>query len=140
MVAEVSAQDVESAGTDHCPAMPSTIRPHAMKPNPPGAVASLVCGILAVLFAYVPVLGVVLGIAAMINAGRARRALADGPELWLPSGLPIAGQVCGIIGAIMSSLATLWAVVVFGIIAAIIGAMVNGMPAHHVDPVWVPKL
>lgn len=124
----------------HCPGLAPTVRPHAMKPNPPGAVASLVCGILAVVFAYVPVLGVVLGIAAMVNAGRARRALADGPELWLPSGLPVAGQVCGIIGAILSSLATLWAVVVFGIIAAVIGAMVNGMPAHHVEPVWIPKL
>lgn len=111
-----------------------------MKPHPPGAVASLVCGILAVVFAYVPVAGVVLGVAAMIQAGRAQRALADGPELWLPSALPIAGQVCGVIGAILSSIATIWAVVVFGIIAAVIGALANGMSAHPVEPAWIPKL
>lgn len=111
-----------------------------MKPNPPGAVASLVCGILAVMFAYVPVLGVVLGIAAMVNAGRAQRALAEGPELWLPSGLPIAGQVCGIIGAVLSSLATIWSVVVFGIIAALIAAVVNAGPAIAPHPHWVPML
>ena len=114
--------------------------PLPMKPHPPGAVASLVCGILAVVFAYVPVFGVVLGVAAMINAGRARRALADGPDLWLPSSLPIAGQVCGIIGAVLSSLATLWAVAIFSVIAALIAAMINGMPSHPVEPMWVPKL
>ena len=111
-----------------------------MKPNPPGAVASLVCGILAVVFAYVPVFGVVLGVAAMINAGRARRALVDGPDLWLPSGLPIAGQVCGIIGAVLSSLATLWAVAVFSIIAALIAAAVHGAAAMPVHPHWIPML
>ena len=96
---------VERGTSGHCPASVPTVRPHTMKPNPPGAVASLVCGILAVVFAYVPVLGVVLGIAAMVNAGRARSALAAGPDLWLPSGLPTAGQTCGIIGAVLSSLA-----------------------------------
>lgn len=111
-----------------------------MKPNPPGAVASLVCGILAVVFAYVPVLGVVLGIAAMANAGRARRALIVGPDLWLPSGLPIAGQVCGVIGAVLSSLATLWAVAVFGIIAALITAVAKGGPAMVPHPHWIPLL
>jgi hypothetical protein len=111
-----------------------------MKPNPPGAVASLVCGILAVVFAYVPVLGVVLGIAAMVNAGRARRAQADGPELWLPTGMPIAGKVCGIIGTVLSSLATLWLLLVFVIMAAAIGAVANGMPAHPHEPAWVPRL
>ena len=108
-----------------------------MKPHPPGAVASLTCGILAIILGAVPFLGVVLGVIAIVAAGRARSHLRDQPDTYLSGGLHTAGLVTGIIGTVLSTLSTLWSLLVFSIIAALIAAAANGMahPAVHSAPV-----
>jgi hypothetical protein len=61
----------------------------------PGAVASLVCGILSI-----PTLcfGIVLGIIAIAQGSAARRALAMNPGAYSGGGMATAGTVTGIIG------------------------------------------
>ena len=111
-----------------------------MKPHPPGAVASLVCGILAIILGAVPFLGIVLGIIAIIAASRARSHAMDKPDAYQGGGLHTAGLVTGIIGTVMSSLATLWSLLVFSLIAALIAAAAHGMAHPPVSSAPVPML
>lgn len=111
-----------------------------MKPHPPGAVASLTCGILAIIFGAVPFLGVLLGVIAIIAAVRARRHLTDLPDAYQPGGLHTAGMVTGVIGTVLSTLATVWALLVLSVITALIAAAVNGMAHPAVSSVPVPML
>ena len=53
-----------------------------MKPHPPGAVASLVLGILAVIGGWVPVVGLALGAVAIASARRAASALVATTETY----------------------------------------------------------
>jgi hypothetical protein len=64
---------------------------HGPKTNAPGAVASLVCGIIGLL-----ICGVVLGPIAISQANNAKRAIENDPTLG-GSGLATAGFVLGII-------------------------------------------
>jgi hypothetical protein len=93
-----------------------------MKPHPPGAVASLVFGILALIAGFMPVGGLVLGVLAITSARRATGALATAPDSYEPGGLHTAGFVTGIIGLSLSALATLWFLMVVGMISAVIAA------------------
>lgn len=93
-----------------------------MKPHPPGAVASLIFGILAMIGWIMPMVGVVMGILAIINARRATTSLMATPESYVPGGLHTAGLVTGIIGLVLSTLVLLWMLLVFGLIGAIASA------------------
>lgn len=104
-----------------------------MKPHPPGAVASLVLGILAVVGGWVPVVGVVLGILAITSAKRASGALVAMPGIYEPGGLHTAGLVTGLIGLAMSALSTLWFLMVLGMISAAIAAAASGAPMTPMD-------
>jgi hypothetical protein len=75
-----------------------------MKPHPPGAVASLVCGVLSVMTWWLPLLGAPLAIIALVQGRRAGRV--SEPEAFQPSGLATAGQVCGVIGLAAALVAT----------------------------------
>jgi hypothetical protein len=99
-----------------------------MKPHPPGAVASLVLGILAVIGGWVPVLGLVLGIIAITSAKRATSAILATPETYEPGGLHTAGLVTGTIGLVMSTLSTLWFLMMIGMISAVVAAAASGAP------------
>jgi hypothetical protein len=103
-----------------------------MKPHPPGAVASLVFGILAVIAAGVPVLGMLLGVIAIVQARRAAGALRSLPVDYQAGGLHIAGLVTGIVGTVLSSLATLWGVMLLGLLGALIAA--SSGPAAPATP------
>lgn len=100
-----------------------------MKPHPPGAVASLVFGILAMIAWLVPMVGVVMGILAIASSRRATASLTAMPEAYVPGGLHTAGLVTGIIGLVLSSLMMLWTLMVFGLLSAIATAMAGqGLP------------
>jgi hypothetical protein len=96
---------------------------------PPGTVVSLVCGLLSLLCCGIPVVGLVLGIIAMVSAGRARAAVQAQPLRYIPSGMATGGLVTGIIGTVLNSLVILfWTVVILliAIIANAIHALVGG--------------
>lgn len=113
-----------------------------MKPHPPGAVASLVFGILALLagfipialgiwalFAwYMPILGAVFGVIAITSARNATRSLTTLPSDFEPGGVHTAGLVTGIIGLVLSLLVGLWCLLIIGLISAIFSAATNGQP------------
>lgn len=99
-----------------------------MKPHPPGAVASLVLGILALIAGFTPVVGLVFGILAIVSSKRATGALVAAPEIYEPGGLHTAGFITGIIGLAMSALVTLWFLMVVSMISAVVAAAASGAP------------
>ncbi len=68
----------------------------------PGAKAAKVCGILSIVFALtclgIPV-AVVLGIVALVQQAKAKRALREEPDRYEP--VPATGMVTGIIGLVL---------------------------------------
>lgn len=85
------------------PQSPYTAQPNVAPPRPTSdskAVAALVCGICAILMFFIPILGLVLGIVAIVLAIVSRKTFGK-------SGLAIAGLVTGIIGTIFSLLFTI---------------------------------
>ena len=73
-----------------------------MKENAPGAVASLVCGIVSVVLCWVPVAGLVLGIVALVLSRKAKKNVISNPEALGGGGLATGGLVCGIVGTVLS--------------------------------------
>ena len=67
---------------------------HGPKTNAPGAVASLVYGILSIF-----ICGIIFGLLALSKSGEARKAIAHDPTLG-GGGLATAGKVIGIIGLV----------------------------------------
>jgi hypothetical protein len=99
-----------------------------MKPHPPGAVASLVFGILAILAWFVPLAGMLMGMLAIAASRRAGSALADGSDAFQPGGLHTAGLVTGIIGLVLSSLAMLVGMAFMSLVGAAIAAAGGHQP------------
>lgn len=78
------------------------------------AVASMVCGILSIVFCWCyGVVGLVLGIIALAMYSKSKR-LNGG----LVIGMATAGLVCGIIGSIISGLMLIYFIVVIFIVGA----------------------
>lgn len=61
------------------------------------AIASIVCGILSLVFFWVPLVGFLLGIIAIIFGAVAIRQIGREPNLG-GRGMAVAGLVCGIVG------------------------------------------
>ena len=101
-----------------------------MKPHPPGAVASLVFGICALITGLVPLFGMLLGMIATILSRRADSFLRADQDRYQVTSLPVAGLGTGIIGITMSLVSTLWALFWFAVIGAIATAA-----AHQPVPV-----
>lgn len=68
----------------------------ALKPNAPGATASLVCGIIGLF-----VVGLILGIIAIVQGNKAKRLIAQNPDMYGGSGFASAGVVLGIIDLVL---------------------------------------
>lgn len=75
------------------------------------ATGALVCGIFAILFSWLPLFGIILGIVAIVLAVKAvKEAGKDGKAT--------GGKVCGIIGIVFSVLAFfMWMAISFGALA-----------------------
>jgi hypothetical protein len=99
----------------------------AMKSHPPGAIASLVFGILALLTWFVPAVGFVLGVLAIVCSRRAQSARRELPEVYAPGDLHTAGLVIGLVGLSLALLAILWFFFVVGLLGAVGAAIGEGM-------------
>lgn len=82
------------------------------------ATGALVCGILAILFSWAPLFGIILGIVAIVLAGKAVKEAGK-------NGKTTGGKVCGIVGIVLS-------IIVF-ILAVIIGFTALGFLAGNSD-------
>lgn len=63
----------------------------------PKATGALVCGILAIVFCWIPIVGIILGIVAIVQASKYFKA--GGTD-----GSGKAGKVCGIVGIVLSGI------------------------------------
>ncbi len=96
--------------------------------NAPGAIGSMVCGIISIVVWLLPVGGLVLGIIAIVLSGKARRAIRDEPKRYEGGGMATAGFVCGIIGTVLGTLYVLYWIVA---IVAISGEMNDARPTRR---------
>ena len=85
-------------------------------PNAPGAVASLVCGIIGVALVCA---GLVLGIVAIMQSKKAKRLIAANPGQYGGAGMATAGFILGIIATIWGAF---WAV--YFVVIIIVGISV----------------
>ncbi len=72
-------------------------------PQAPGAVASLVCGIIGIVSSCWGV-GLVLALVALHQARKARAAIASCPGVYTGEGTAAAGRVLGIVGTVLGAL------------------------------------
>ena len=85
-------------------------------PNKSKAIVSLVCGILSLVFAwfgYSTILGVILGIVAIVTGSSARKELPRDQ-----AGMATAGMVTGIIGLILCAFMFVACVACVGLLGA----------------------
>jgi hypothetical protein len=86
-------------GTQVCPSCRAITTPdglyHGPKVNAPGAVASLVCGLIGLVFC-----GIILGPIAISRANTAKQSIASDPTLG-GEGLATAGMILGIIDLVL---------------------------------------
>lgn len=87
--------------------------PQAPKPSNGKAVGALVCGILAILFSGTIVVGIILGIVALVLAGQVVRAGAK-------DGKTTGAKVCGVIGIVFSVLSLIAYLILFAIGVAVL--------------------
>lgn len=92
------------------------------RPSVPGAVVSLVCGIVGVA---VPIAGLVLGIIAIVQSRKAKAALAQNPGTYGGGGMATAGLVLGIIAVVVGSF---WALY---IVCGLVFLLTWVGPGHH---------
>lgn len=93
----------------------------------PNSAAVLVLGILSIVFCFCyGIIGLVLGIIALVLAGKANAIYKANPTNFTLSSFNNlkAGKICGIIGTILSALMLVYVIVVF----FIIGAAMTGLP------------
>lgn len=90
--------------------------------NAPGAVPSLVLGILGIVIPYV---GWILAIIALVQAKKARQALALRPGAYAGDGMAKAGRILGIIGICLGVL-----VLVTIILASVVFVLVSNISSQ----------
>lgn len=83
---------------------------NAVLPNAPGAVGSLVLGILAVVTGLA---GIIAGPIAIYLANQARDAMQERPGVYGGAGLASAGRILGIVGLALSAVSILFAAFMF---------------------------
>lgn|SRR5688572_29953096 len=66
------------------------------------AVLALVMGIISIVLSWVPIIGTVLGILAIVFANQSKRLIAENPDLASTKGMTTGGLVTGIIGLCLS--------------------------------------
>lgn len=95
----------------------------------PNAIAALVLGILSIVFCWCyGLIGLILGIIAVVLAGKGRKLYEANPGLYTVGSFNNlkAGRICGIIGICLSSVYVVFIIVYVLIIgAALTGAMMT---------------
>ncbi len=110
-------------------AAPQVVYPPQL-PTAPGAVASMVCGIISVVFAGMCGMGVILGIIALVQKAKAMNYIRTYPHQYGGKGFCTAGQVLGIIGTILGSLVLVYWVVWLSLVGVFFSAAAShGMHA-----------
>lgn len=95
-----------------------------LKPNAPGAVASLVLGIISICTGCIGV-GIVLGIIGIVMAKKANRALAANPDDFKGNGVAKGGLITSIIGLVLSIVGIIYWIYVLVIAAAVVDTVSN---------------
>lgn len=110
---------------------PQNINPQYNSPSGlmpvPNSVAVLVLGILSIVFCFCyGIIGLILGIIALVLAGKGNSAYLENPGAYTLSSYNNlkAGKICAIIGTCLSSLYFIFIIIYF----AIIGAALTAMP------------
>lgn len=102
--------------------MPPTIPGPMVSREAPGATASLVLGIISVVF-NIPVVGLILALVGLSKARHARALCDANPGYFSNAGVAQAGMILSIIGICLGGLSTLCGCGYFAIIiAALMGA------------------
>lgn len=104
-VQPVQPQGAPASTPASAPVAPVATTPMtAISPTP-----ALILGILAIVFCWIPIIGIILGIVAIVQAGKYFRA--GGTE-----GTAKGGKICGIIGIVLSGL-----MIIFSLISVALG-------------------
>jgi hypothetical protein len=88
--------------------------PSGQLPNAPGAVASMVLGIVGVVMGA---LGIVLGIVALVLGNKARDEIRAHPGVYGGEGYATAGRILGIVGIAVGALSAVLVVAMFGLVS-----------------------
>ena len=72
--------------------------------------ASLIYGIISIVLFWIPIVGIVLSIVAIVSARKAMRRIRNNPNQIKGRGMAIAGLVCGIASLSLIALQTLFKV------------------------------
>ncbi len=112
-----------AAGPPPLPPLPPAPPPPAsspQRPTVPGAVPSLVLGIIGVLTGP---LGLLLGIIAIVLGRSAKRKLRDHPGQYGGDGLASTGQILGIVAIVLGVVTTIAMVAAFAAVFALISEL-----------------
>jgi uncharacterized membrane protein len=93
----------------------------AILPNAPGAVPSLVLGIIGVALCWCYAIGLVPSIIGLVFGVKSRKVLADSPTKYQGKGMATAGFVLSIIGVVSSAIAA----VIYVLVAVLVWSHVR---------------
>ncbi len=99
----------------------------------PNSTAVLVLGILSIVFCWCyGVIGVILGIIALILAGKDLKLYKENPKLYSESSYKnlSAGKVTAIIGLVLSGLFLLYVIVVFALYGSLILTAIDAQSSY----------
>lgn len=113
--------------------------PHMNQPGAPGvalpnSTAVLVLGILSIVFCWCwGIIGLVLGIIALVLSGKAGAMYKENPSAYTLSSFNNlkGGRICAIIGTILSGLYLIWVIVYIFILGAAISQMPWDMVQYY---------
>jgi len=96
----------------------------------PNSIGALVLGILSIVFCFCyGIIGVTLGIIALILANKAIKLYLASPESYSESSYKNvkAGRICAIVGLCLSSVYIIFLIIYIGIIGAAVGGLLQGL-------------
>jgi len=101
------------------PAQQPYREPAYVAPAEPGqssgvGVGALICGIIGLVLCWVPIVGLILSIVAIVLGGKGKRTLPDGKR-----GMAVAGFILGIIGLVISIIVLIAWVVTIAILGSV---------------------
>jgi hypothetical protein len=77
-------------------------------------IGALICGIIGLVLCWVPIVGLILSIVAVVLGGKGRKTLPDGKR-----GMALAGFILGIIGLVISIIVLISWIVAIALIGSV---------------------